>query len=534
MPTFSRIGPAIALATLMAVPAMVGLAPSPVSAQAQTAPGTVPPCVYNPVDFAHAFLDEISEPATADNVEAIVAWEMAEGGNWENTAKFNPLDTTWAYDGSTYFNGSYPASDPPDVQAFKDWDDGVYATALTLTEDFSYAGDYGYGAILSALQAGDDATAVTDAVDDSAWGTSNATAFLGNSYNPPAPPWESPCIGTPTLFVDPGSALDTYWYTSGSWYSAAVAASGVTSAPAALNQTDGAPSVFAEGTGNSLMNYWYVPSSGGWGAATVAGDGSTFSAPGALTQPDGTPSVFVQGPSNSLLNYWYIPSQGSWGVGTVAGPGSAFSAPAVVTQQDGAPSVLVEGPGGSLVNYWYDASSAAWESHLVASPGAIDGAPAATVQSANGAPTVFVEGAGGSIMNYWYIPSQGIWGAATVVGPGSTVSTPAVMLQAGGAPTIFVETPGNALLNYWYIPAQGDWGSGTVAGQGAAQSGPAVVPQSNGAPSVIVEGGGGSVMNYWYIPQGGYWGLGTVAGPNSTSTSAGVLSSANLETDSSN
>ncbi|HXZ61247.1 MAG TPA: hypothetical protein VEG62_00795 [Acidimicrobiales bacterium] len=536
MPRFARIGRALVLAVLLAVPAVVALSSSPAAAQqVQTpAPGTVPPCVYNPVDFANAFLNAISMPTTSDNIEAIMAWERAEGGNWENTAKFNPLDTTWpgggqSYDGSTSMNSV-------NVQAYKDWDDGVYATAMTITDDGNYPDsftqDTGYDNVMSALAAGNNAANVTNAVDNSEWGTSNATGNLGEPYNPSAPSWESPCIGSPAIFVDPGSALDTYWYTSGSWYSAPIAGSGVDSASAALNQTDGAPTVFVEGVGNSLMNYWYVPAGGGWGAATIAGGGSTFSAPAALAQPDGTPSVFVEGPSNSLLNYWYIPAQGTWGAATVAGPGSAFSAPAVVAQQDGAPSLFVEGPAGSLVNYWYAASSGTWDSHVVSAPGTIAGGPAATLQSANGSPTVFVEGTGGSLMNYWYIPAPGIWGAATVVGPGSTTSTPAVMLQSGGAPTIFVQTPGNDLLNYWYIPAQGGWGSGTVAGGGAAQSGPSVVPQSNGAPSVIVEGAGGSVMNYWYVPQGGYWGLGTVAGPNSTATSAGILQSANLETNS--
>lgn len=523
-----RIAGLVVLGTLM--PAVQLLGQSPVTAQvAATAPGTSPACVYTPVDFAHAFLSEIPEPQTADNVEAIVAWEMAEGGNWENTAKFNPLDTTYQYDGSTYFKGTYPSTDPPDVQAFKDWDDGVYATTLTLTENFSYAGNFGYGVILSALQAGDNPAAVTNAVDDSEWGTTNATAYLGDPYSPTPPSWESPCVGTPSIFVDPGNSLTNYWYTSGSWFTATVAASGVASAPTVLNQTNGAPTVFVMGTGNTLMNYWYVLTPGGWGAATVAGAGTDFSMPAALDQPDGSPSVFVQGPGNSLLNFWYIPAQGAWGEGTVAGPGSTFSGPAVVAQGDGSPSVFVEGPGGTLVNYWYVGSSGTWSTHVVAGPGSISSAPSALDEPSTLAPTVFAEGPGGTVMNYWYIPSPGIWGAATVAGPSTAVSTPAVMLQPGGPPSIFVQTPGDALLNYWYIPAQGTWGTGTVAGHGAAMSAPAVVCQADGAPSVFVEAPGGAELNYWYIPAQGTWGEGTVAGANSASTPAAVLASANME-----
>ena len=43
-------------------------------------------------------------PVTADNVAAITAWEMAEGGHWYNTAYYNPLNTTQSMPGATVFN----------------------------------------------------------------------------------------------------------------------------------------------------------------------------------------------------------------------------------------------------------------------------------------------------------------------------------------------------------------------------------------------------------------------------------------------
>ena len=129
------------------------------------------------------------------------------------------------------------------------------------------------------------------------------------------------------------------------------------SAPGVVEQSNGAPSMFVQGPGNSLLNYWYIPQSGSWGSATVAGLGSTFSSPGVLPQSNGSPSVFVVGPGNSLLNYWYIPQSGSWGAATVAGQGSASSSPNVVQQSNGAPSVFTAHPE---LNYWYIPSTGSW------------------------------------------------------------------------------------------------------------------------------------------------------------------------------
>jgi hypothetical protein len=136
-----------------------------------------------PTDFANAFLNAIPEPDTADNVEAIVGWEEREGGNWENDAKFNPLDTTTAYDGSTSINSV-------GVQAFNNWDDGVTATVITI-ENGHYAG------ILAALAASDNADNVAAAVGASPWGTPNYTDLLPPNYNPPSPPWQPSCTGPP-------------------------------------------------------------------------------------------------------------------------------------------------------------------------------------------------------------------------------------------------------------------------------------------------------------------------------------------------
>jgi len=203
------------------------------------------------------------------------------------------------------------------------------------------------------------------------------------------------------------------WYVNGNWDSAEIAGSGVASGPAAILQSNGEPTVFVQGPGNSLLNFWYIPSQGIWGAGTAAPTGSAFSAPSVIAQVDAgdAPSVFVQGPGNSLLNFWYIPAQGAWGAGTVAQGGSTTSAPAVVPQEN-----------------------------------------------AGDIPSVFVQGPGNSLLNYWYIPSQGIWGAGTVESDGADASAPSAIDEGGGPPTVFFQAPDGSVLNYSYD--NGNWMKG--------------------------------------------------------------------------
>ena len=113
---------------------------------------------YTPESWASTLLSRCGLPATADNVKAIVAWEMAEGGNWSNTALYNPLNTTMPEPGATDINSV-------GVKAYTSWDEGFDATIATLFNG-SYSG------IISALKAGNNAQAVADAVGASPWGTS--------------------------------------------------------------------------------------------------------------------------------------------------------------------------------------------------------------------------------------------------------------------------------------------------------------------------------------------------------------------------
>ena len=109
------------------------------------------------VTWAQAFLKRLGMPMTADNVAAVMAWEMAEGGHWYNTAYYNPLNTTQSMPGATIFNSV-------GVKAYKSWLQGLEASVITINNGL-------YGGILAALRAGNDGQAVAAAVAASPWGT---------------------------------------------------------------------------------------------------------------------------------------------------------------------------------------------------------------------------------------------------------------------------------------------------------------------------------------------------------------------------
>jgi len=112
---------------------------------------------YNQLTWAKALLKALNAPLTTQNLAAIVAWEMAEGGHWNNSAHYNPLNTTWTMPGSTSMNSV-------GVKAYVSWQQGFKATLKTLHNGY-------YDGILRALRRGDNAQAVADAVADSPWGT---------------------------------------------------------------------------------------------------------------------------------------------------------------------------------------------------------------------------------------------------------------------------------------------------------------------------------------------------------------------------
>lgn len=96
--------------------------------------------IGDPTAFANEFLTSLGAPVTAANVASVVAWAKREGGNWNNNAKYNPLNTTFKQPGSTSINSV-------GVQSYISWDQGIQATVQTLKNGK-------YSDIIAGLMAG--------------------------------------------------------------------------------------------------------------------------------------------------------------------------------------------------------------------------------------------------------------------------------------------------------------------------------------------------------------------------------------------
>lgn len=91
--------------------------------------------------FARALLQGLGAPLTKANVDAVVQWENREGGNWSNTAAYNPLNTERDMPGSSSMGGGSA------VQAYTSWSQGLQATIATLRQP-------AYTDIVTQLQTG--------------------------------------------------------------------------------------------------------------------------------------------------------------------------------------------------------------------------------------------------------------------------------------------------------------------------------------------------------------------------------------------
>lgn len=134
--------------------------------------GSATPAINSPSDFAYALLAQLGITSTPGAVQAIIAWAHAEGGNWNNTATFNPLNTTQAESGSHGINSV-------NVQAYTSWEQGLAATVATLKNGR-------YGDILANLATGN-AQQIASSASLNTWGTGNFTKDLAGATPGPAP-----------------------------------------------------------------------------------------------------------------------------------------------------------------------------------------------------------------------------------------------------------------------------------------------------------------------------------------------------------
>lgn len=91
--------------------------------------------ISSPAQWAQDFIAALGGTPTPTNVEDVTAWELVEGGNWNNTAKFNPLNTSLQQPGSVNYQTGAPGSG---VQAYQDWQQGLTASVDTLMGNEPY------------------------------------------------------------------------------------------------------------------------------------------------------------------------------------------------------------------------------------------------------------------------------------------------------------------------------------------------------------------------------------------------------------
>lgn len=113
---------------------------------------------YDPATFAQAVLGKMGLPESPANMDFMLSWMSAEGGNWHNSASYNPLNTSLAMPGQLGTMGTQG-----NIARYKDWDQGIEATVQTLSSQ-----KHGYPAIINALKSSDSQGAVT-ALKASGW-----------------------------------------------------------------------------------------------------------------------------------------------------------------------------------------------------------------------------------------------------------------------------------------------------------------------------------------------------------------------------
>ena len=139
--------------------------------------------------WAKTLLGQLGMPVTKDNVNALTTWAAWEGGQWKNSAHYNPLNTTQVFNGSVSMND---LGHGMGVQSYKSWADGYAATIQTLRNGR-------YKNILAALTAGTSSSDVLTAVNHSPWGTKIP------GYGGPNPGVNVGTVGAPAVTIGSSS-----------------------------------------------------------------------------------------------------------------------------------------------------------------------------------------------------------------------------------------------------------------------------------------------------------------------------------------
>lgn len=109
------------------------------------------------VGVATAVLHGIGAPVNQHTLGAMIGWFNAEGGNWNNSARYNPLNTTLNMPGAGSINSV-------GVKSYSSWGQGIQATVQTLKQG-------NMSGIVQAFK-NSDPQGVIHAIAGSPWGTS--------------------------------------------------------------------------------------------------------------------------------------------------------------------------------------------------------------------------------------------------------------------------------------------------------------------------------------------------------------------------
>lgn len=114
------------------------------------ASATTTNAIQTPSQWAHAIAAAAGWPQTPSNITFLTYWAQAEGGNFDNTAAYNVLNTSQPATGSVNYQSGTSGGG---VQSYTSWNEGINATIYNLQNGFS-GNPQAYNPIVSALQQG--------------------------------------------------------------------------------------------------------------------------------------------------------------------------------------------------------------------------------------------------------------------------------------------------------------------------------------------------------------------------------------------
>lgn len=154
-------------------------------------------------EWARAVISKLGGSPNADSIDAMLTWMAHEGGHWNNTAGYNPLNTTRKMPGASLMDGGPGRA--AGVKHYRSWQQGIDATVLTLTEKSKARG---YDKVIAAIKSGADKNTILDAIANSAW----VTGEVNNpTYNFGSKTPSTSASGSDDLFGEgrsPAEALD--------------------------------------------------------------------------------------------------------------------------------------------------------------------------------------------------------------------------------------------------------------------------------------------------------------------------------------